>query len=379
MVREMPIFSTGRWRQLALTCGVMGIGFVTVSADANEVEPRSRIGGEATQARVERATREDAVVKVWLRTSTFVGGRKGSSDGKGHQAEFSFPKGLAVDHNGTLYVADYHNDRIRSVASNGDVRTLAGSEMGYVDGVAAAARFTAPNSVAVNDEGTVFVSEEVGRIRVINPQGRVSTLVLQGPASERASGRDGLKSPRGLAFDAAGNLYVADTGHNRICKVSSSGLLSVVAGGQKGFNDGVGSVARFSSPTDVAFDGRGNLYVTDFWNHRIRKVTPDGRVSTLAGGTQGLKDGTAVAARFSLPEGLAVDKSGHVYVADRGNRCLRMITPAGSVQTLAMSTPNDASARLDWPTDVVVSQDGHIYVTDNIRHCIRKIALPVKT
>ena len=221
------------------------------------------------------------------------GDRTGSNpgaDGTGSAARFYFPNGVAVDSAGNVYVADTNNYTIRKITPSGVVSTLAGlaGSPGSADGTGSAARF--------ND-------------------------------------------PYGVAVDSAGNVYVADTGNNTIRKITPSGVVSTLAGlaGSIGSADGTGSAARFFQPYGVAVDSAGNVYVADTNNNTIRKITPSGVVSTLAGlaGSFGSADGTGSAARFYYPEGVAVDSAGNVYVADTGNDTIRKITPSGVVSTLA--------------------------------------------
>ena len=142
--------------------------------------------------------------------------------------------------------------------------------------------------------------------------------------------------PYGITIDAAGNLYVADTWNHRIRKVTSVGEVSTIAGSGQGFSNGQGTTAQFDTPVSITIDAAGNLYVADTWNHRIRKITPNGGVSTLAGsGQPGFVDGRGSAARFYRPSGITIDATGNLYVADTNNHSIRKVTPEGVVSTLA--------------------------------------------
>ena len=176
--------------------------------------------------------------------------------------------------------------------------------------------------------------------------------------------------PHGVAVDSSGNLYVADRHNHRIRKITSAGELSTFAGSKQGDKNGTGTRAQFNNPTGVAVDSSGNLYVADTGNYLIRKITPGGVVSTLAGtGTAGSADtnaATGTRAQFNNPTGVAVDSSGNVYVADESTHRIRKITPAGVVSTLL-------ARQFNWPTGVAVDSSGNVYVGDTWTHTIRKI------
>jgi serine/threonine-protein kinase len=270
-------------------------------------------------------------VTVEYLVSTFAGtGAAGATDGVGTASSFNAPSGMAFDHGGSLFVADANNNRLRKVTNGGVVTTFAGSAQGSADGNGPAASFNAP---------------------------------------------------QGVAADAAGAIYVADYGNNRIRRVSSDGTVSTVAGSARGFSDGTGAAAKFSGPGALAMTPGGHLLVGDFLNVRIRDVsTPDGAVTTLAGaGTTGAADGNGPTATFNGPTGIAVDAAGNAYVADRFNHCIRKVTPQGLVTTFAGSTtagPSDgtgASASFDQPSGLAVNGGGDLYVADTNNSAIRKI------
>ena len=312
---------------------------------------------------------------------SLAGATSGFADGVGEDARFHFISGVAVDAAGNIYVGDRQNHRIRKVTPAGVVSTLAGSTQGFADGVGAAARFNNPWGVAVDAAGNVYVGDLSNRrIRKITPAGVVSTLAGSG-ANGSADG-DGIvaqfSDPTGVAVDAAGTVYVADGGNSRIRKITPAGVVSTLAGSTPGFADGVGAAAQFQFPWGVAVDAGGNVYVADHSNHRIRRITPTGEVSTLAGSTEGSSDGVGAAAQFSEPGAVAVDAGGAVYVADGGNSRIRKITPAGVVSTLAGSSPGladgvGAAAQFSFQRSVAVDAAGNIYVGDNGNGRIRKI------
>ncbi len=324
--------------------------------------------------------------------STLAGlaGTLGSADGTGSDARFSFPAGLAIDSANNLYVVDSGNNTIRKITPSGGVTTLAGlaGSSGSADGTGSAARFFQPYGVAVDSTANVYVSDTNNyTIRKITPSGQVSTLA--GVAGNRGSS-DGagpaasFSFPQGVAVDSAGNLYVTDTSNFTIRKISPSGVVTTPAGlaGNRGSIDGTGNSARFDFPNGVAVDGTGTLFVADTVNNTIRKITPAGVVSTLAGaaGSLGSADGTGITASFTSPQGIAVDSTGNVYVADTGNYTIRKITPAGVVTTLAGLARNPGSAdgtgnaaRFFQPAGVTVDGTGNVYVADTGNFTIRKI------
>ena len=238
----------------------------------------------------------------------------GFADGTGTAAQFNGPFGVAVDVDGNVYVADTYNYRIRKITPAGVVTTLAGNtNYGYADGAGAGALFYLPKGVAVDPAGNVYVADENNqRIRKITPTGTVTTL-----AGSTGGSTDGdvsvaqFSTPGGIAIDADGNLYIGDTGNHRIRKITPAGVVSTLAGSTQGITDADGSAARFNKPTGVVVDGDGNIYVADDDNERIRKVTPSGTVTTIAGGfAPGFTDGVGEDATFSSPTGIALDGSG---------------------------------------------------------------------
>ena len=278
----------------------------------------------------------------------------GSVDGTGAAARFTFPTGVAVDDAGNVYVADQANGTIRKITAAGVVITLAGAAgaFGSVDDTGAAARFFAPSSVAVDGAGNVYVTDQGNcTIRKITPAGVVTTLAgtPHMPGSADGTGAAArFHFPTGVAVDGTGNVYVADRGNDTIRKITAAGVVTTLAGtaGVAGSADGTGAAARFNFPAGVAVDGTGDVYVADQGNDTIRKITPQGAVTTLAGtaGVGGRNDGTGSAAQFFVPTGVTVDSAGNVYVADQGNTTVRKITPAGAVTTLAGTPGRRGSA-----------------------------------
>lgn len=317
--------------------------------------------------------------------STLAGlaGQAGSTDGTGSAAAFFNPIGVCVDTTGTVLVADTGNHTIRKITPTGVVSTWAGlaGSAGSTDGAASAARFHFPFGVGVDGAGTVLVADTYNhRIRKITPAGVVSTLA--GPTGVSAS--TSFNYPTGVACDGSGNALVVDSSNQLIRKIAVDGSVSSLAGlaPVPGSADGSGSAARFNLPTGVAVNATGSVFVTDGNNHTLRKLTPAGMVSTLAGlaGASGSADGTGNAARFNTPSGVAVDAAGNVYVADTSNQTLRKISPAGAVSTLAGQAGNPGSAdgtgnqaRFRNPLGVAVDGAGNVYVADSDNNTIRKV------
>lgn len=315
----------------------------------------------------------------------------GSADGVGAAARLYNPRGVALDAAGNVFVADYGNHAIRKITPAGNVTTPAGSprHFGSADGTGAAARFNQPAGITVDATGNAYVADYSNyTIRKINAAAEVTTLAgvpgVYG-SSDGIGAAARFAAPVGVAQDSAGNIYVGEYANDLIRKISPAGVVTTFAGqaGVTGSADGTAAGASFNSPVGVAVDGADNVYVADFGNHTIRKVTPAGVVTTLAGlaGVVGSTDGAGAAARFNHPTGLAVDSLGNVYVADSFNHVIRMISPAGVVTTLAglagtagSDDGTGAVARFNKPTAIAVDAAGNLYVTDAGNCTIRKIS-----
>jgi sugar lactone lactonase YvrE len=258
-------------------------------------------------------------------------GNPGFADGAGAQASFKYPAGIALDGSGNIYVADAFNNRIRKITPTGVVKTLAGSgKEGFADGMGIDAVFNGPAGIAIDRDGNIYTAEWKGhRIRKITPEGVVATLAGSGKAgfADGTGAEASFNTPEGVALDYKGNVYVADARNNKIRKISPSGVVTTVAGsGKKDFMDGAGAEATFSYPFGVAVDGVGNVYVADSGNNLIRKITPTGSVSTFAGsGKSGAEDGYGSAASFNGPWGVALDGFAAVYVSDHKTSKIRKI------------------------------------------------------
>ncbi|WP_285577361.1 immunoglobulin domain-containing protein [Geothrix limicola] len=270
-------------------------------------------------------------------------GLPGSNDGLGGLARFNTPGGLALDPAGNLLVADTGNHTIRRIAPDGTVTTVAGTAgaPGSADGLGAAARFYAPSGLAVNATGQVYIADSLNHtVRLMATDGTVSTYAgLAGLPGQTDGARASAQfnQPNGLALAADGTLYIADFGNSVIRAISPGGTTSLFSGkyNNRGYLDGSATTAMFSQPVGLALDAAsGTLYVADSSNHAIRKVSATGTVSLLAGsGTLGNQDGQGSAGLFNLPCGLAVTPGGSLAIADTDNHLLRNVTSAGLVST----------------------------------------------
>lgn len=249
--------------------------------------------------------------------------------------------------------------------------TLAGSGVGgAADGAAATSRFSDPFGVVVDAVGNVFVADggDSNRIRRISPAGEVSTF-----AGAKEGFADGVgtaaafNTPSGLAIDRKGNLIVADTANHAIRRIAPNGTVTTLAGnGKPGQADGVGIAAQFNGPVAVALDKAGNVFVADTYNDSIRRIAPDGTVSTVAGtGHPGANDGSARAASFDTPSGIAVGRDGTLYVADTGNDAVRVVAPGGQVTTLAAPPEGERRPLLKRPVGIALTHDGYVYVASS--------------
>jgi hypothetical protein len=332
--------------------------------------------------------------------STVAGNEFSGYSGDGGQAtaaNLRNPYRVAVDSAGNVYIADMDNHRIRKVAPTGIISSVAGNGIfGYSGdgGLATEAQIFRPEGVAVDSGGNLYISDNGNnRIRKITAAGIISTVAGNGTSGY--SGDEGLAteaqldSPGSVEVDSAGNLYVADTQNHRIRKVTPAGIISTVAGNGSALYNGDGMLATTAAlfASDVAVDSAGNLYIADDGNHRIRKVTPAGIISTAAGnGTSGYSGdgGLATAAQLYNPSGVAADSAGNLFIAEYLNHRVRKVTPTGIISTKAGNGSGGyggdggmaIAAQLQNPMDVAVDGAGNLYIADFQNHRIRKVRIP---
>lgn len=320
-------------------------------------------------------------------------GDKGLRDGRKAKAQFNWPTGIAISSDGLIFVADYGNNAIRSVSRSGRVRTMSSAASGavkggYKDGPLKDALFQGPDNIAIDNHGNIFVADADNfRIRKITPDGVVSTVAggepgyRNGPALKARFGY-----PTGIAVASDGTLYVADRRTHTVRKITTDGIVSTIAGNSNpGYADGQGVMSHLKEPIGVAVYG-GVVYVADSGNHAVRKIMADGRVLTLAGRPEaGFRNGSGGNARFYWPTGITTDSKGNVYLCDSKNNSIRRITPDGRVSTIGLSAMSGdkrpflnkinlkKTRTLNFPTGIAVDASGSIYVADSGNNNIKKI------
>ena len=313
--------------------------------------------------------------------TTLAGSTAGYLDGAPSSAQFNLPFGITVDASGNSYVADFINNRIRKITAAGVVSTFAGGTQGSADGTGTAAQFFRPIDITIdNITGNLYVSDQQNcRIRKITPGGVVTTL-----AGSTCGFTDGTGTaakfayPFGIAIDALQNIYVADSDNHKIRKITPGGVVTTVAGSTAGFANGNVSIAQFSDPFGLCVDSSGVIYIADSNNHKIRKIT-NGEVTTVAGNAQGYADGTGIAAQFNRPYKLVLDASQNLYIADTYNHKIRKITTAGVVTTLAGSAQGytdgtGTAAQFNTPIGIVLDSSDNLFICDGGNNKIRKVA-----
>jgi sugar lactone lactonase YvrE len=305
---------------------------------------------------------------------------------------------VAVDADSNVYIADRGHHRIRKLTKTGTeyiITTIAGTgEEGDEDGdgdigdggPATAAQLNGPRGVTVGDDDYIYIADTGNnRIHQIGPDGVITTIAGAEDGGDGPAMSPQLSVPRGVAVDAGGNLYIADTGNNQIHKLDDEGIVTVAGAGGLG-DEGPATNARLLEPTGLAIDVDGTIYITDSGNNRVRKVDVEGTITTLAGTGEegdGGDGGPATEAQLYYPIGVAIDSEGNVYISDTFNNRIRKVDSEGIITTFAGSGGYNyrgeedgipaTEARLNWPTGVAVGPNSHVYIADSYNNLIRKV------
>lgn len=322
-------------------------------------------------------TSRDAIGSV---TTIAGAGYSGVEDGPARSASFSDPFGVAVDRRGAVYVADGgESNRIRRITTDGNVETIAGSTEGFADTDAHHAQFNTPSGIAIDRKGNLIVADTSNnRIRRIAADGKVTTLAGSGPAGHRdgPAAEAQFDGPIGIAIDKQDSVFVADAYNDRIRKISADGMVTTVAGvNAPGFNDGNSTTAAFNTPSGITVDSHDNLFVADTGNSAVRKITPQGEVSTIILTSRGEAQNNAPHLRH--PVGIVVTHDGFLFVSD-ASRVIR-IAPDGEADTYAGGASGfadgiGAQSRFSRLAGLAIDREGNLFVADSQNYLIRHIA-----
>lgn len=317
-------------------------------------------------------------------------GSFGFANGTGESAVLAYPAALAADTSGNLFFTDQSTSRIRKVTTAGVVTTLAGNgSPGNTEGTGTAALFNWPQAVSVGPGGILYIADTNShRVRTLSTSNTSALFIGSSQGKVGSVGSSGasirLNTPRGVYYDApTSTVFVSDTANNRVLAVNTSGAITAIIGNSTGgYVDSTFASAQFNFPQGLAGNSSGLIYVADTNNHRIRVINrTSGAVSTLAGSSAGYQDGTTTSAKFTNPYALAVAPSGDIYVSDTGNHRIRKITPEGVVTTVAgtgvagFADGPALEAQFNSPNGIAIGSDGKLYVSDLNNHRIRVITL----
>ena len=383
------------WKKGNLTiyrgAGTLAEGW-TLSAHhvMNPADPNTLYKGDGT------ALKQNARV---INTVAGNGGAGYQGDGiPATQTSLYYPRGVTIDNAGNVFIADTENHRVRKVNTGGIISTIAGNGQagdGGDGGPAVQAGLNFPETLAVDSTGNLYIADTGNnRIRKVAPGGIISTLAGNGQAGFSGDGgpaaQAGLDSPLGVAADGSGNIFISDSDNNRIRKVDSGGIISTIAGtGVAGFSGdgGPAVVASFNGPYGVAVDSAGNIYIADSVNSRIRKIDSSGIITTVAGNGHwnfGGDGGPAIQAALNNPRFVAVDPAGNIYISDFFNQRIRKVETGGIISTMAGNGQQAFSgdggpsteAGLYTPMGIAVDDSGNLYLADWRVGRIRKVSFP---
>ena len=315
-----------------------------------------------------------------LTASTFAGSTEGYVDGDISIATFNRPTGMATDAAGNIYVTEYGNHTVRKITPAGLVSTLVGGVNGFADGTGTDAKLFRPTDIIMGVDGFLYVADSWNnRIRKVSLAGVVTTFA--GGSSGFVDGMGNaakFNKPSGLTTDADGNIYVADLENQSIRKITTAGVVSTLAGGTEGYNNGTGSSAQFKDPRAIVLSNNNELMVTDQFGRTVRKVTLAGVVTVFAGnGVSGSSDGVGTSSSFGVPNGITIDNDGNLLVSDRSEHNIRKISPNAEVTTIAgtrsLGSDDGVASQATFynPAGMLVTADGTIYIADYDNHRIR--------
>ncbi|MER5820784.1 RICIN domain-containing protein [Streptomyces mirabilis] len=311
-------------------------------------------------------------------------------------AQLNRPCGVAVDRTGTLYFSDHDNHRVRKITTDGKISTVAGTGVAGDEGdngPAVSAQLNGPRGVAVDSTGALYIADaENHRVRKVTADGKISTVAGTGAAGFSDDGclaTDAeLNYPYGVAVDSTGTLYFSEHDNHLVRKITTDGKIRTVAGtgvaGDEG-DEGPAASAQLNCPYGVAVDSTGALYIADAENHRVRKVTADGKISTVVGtgaADFGGDGGPAASAQLDYPLGVVVDSTGTLYISDHNNHRVRKVTADGKISTVVGTGAADfggdggpaASAQLNYPFGLAVDCVDALYIADYVNNRVRKVA-----
>jgi uncharacterized protein YjdB len=388
----------GIWSSSNTTVATVGSTGVVTGVSGGSVTmsyTKTNACGSATATKVVTV---NADLNNYIITTVAGNGTAGYSGdgGAATAAALQNPHAIAIDNSNNLYIVDNWNHRIRKVSPSGIISTFAGNgTLGYSGdgGLATSASLYYPENIAIDISGNVYISD-VGnnRIRRVSSTGIITTIAGNGSAGFSGDGgaatAASLNAPKGVCIDNTGNLYISDNNNNRIRKVSSTGVITTIAGnGSAGFSGdgGVATAASLNAPTGIISDAIGNLFIADFNNNRIRKVSSTGVISTIAGnGSAGFSGdgGAATAAGLNYPTGIAIDNSNTIYIPDNINDRIRKVSSTGIISTIAgngytgFSGDGGAatSASLNKPQGIAVDGIGNLYFADQFNQRIRSLS-----